>query len=187
MEMVFSVHCLPEDLPIRGNCMCSGDDEADEAAALEIERQLDAGNEWAWCTIEVKAQLGSLHASSHLGCCSYESEEAFKACPYFEDMKTDACELIRDKLDALKQWVPRTRRRKLVDREPIGCAVAQRVVMALTLNGVAYQRLADIVYKELREIAEEQKPGDWLELPGPVSYTRDQNVHRQEPRVQRRT
>lgn len=58
------------------------------------------------------------------------------------------------------------------EREPLGCAIAQRIVSALTGNGIDYQRLVDIVYGEMRAIANEQRAGDWLELPGGTCYTR---------------
>jgi hypothetical protein len=82
----------PEDTPIRGNAIASGDDEADEAYALEIEAQIEAGNPWAWTIIEVRAthRPTGLTASAYLGGCSYPDEAAFKAGGYYDDMQQEA-------------------------------------------------------------------------------------------------
>jgi hypothetical protein len=60
--------------------------------------------------------------------------------------------------------------------DSIGCAIAQRLVNSLIGNGIVYHRLVDIIYKELRDIAEEQRNGDWLELPGGHTYTKTFSV-----------
>jgi hypothetical protein len=86
----FSVRCIYEHAEIRGMCMASGDDKYDEECALKIESDLRAGNEWAWCTIEVECRWGAFTGKDFLGCCSYESEEGFKTGGYFEDMKREA-------------------------------------------------------------------------------------------------
>ncbi len=69
--------CEPEDVPIRGNALASGDDAEDRRAEEWIERQLASGNVWAWCCAHVRATLGSFHGDAYLGCCSYESREDF--------------------------------------------------------------------------------------------------------------
>jgi hypothetical protein len=86
------IYTRPEDIEIRGNAIASGDDEADEEYALEIERQLDAGNNWAWCFVEVRATHTptGLTASAYLGGCSYKDEADFRAGGYFDDMKDEA-------------------------------------------------------------------------------------------------
>lgn len=59
------------------------------------------------------------------------------------------------------------------EHTPIGCAIAQRLTAALTGNGIPYEKLADLVYGELRTVAQELKRGDWIELPGGVTVERD--------------
>ncbi len=95
-EVDFAIECLPEDATIRGNCMASGDDGVDEQCAREIESDLESGNTWAWCTVKVTASWNGVEESDYLGCCSYKSEADFKGCGYFEDMKAQALQCLRD-------------------------------------------------------------------------------------------
>lgn len=57
--------------------------------------------------------------------------------------------------------------------QPIGCAIAQRLTDSMLGLGINYAKVAEIIYGELRTIAQEQRPGDWLELPGGITYTKD--------------
>lgn len=101
-DVDFSIECLPEEISIRGNCMASGDDAADEACAVEIERQLEDGNPWAWCTVRVIASCGELEVSEYLGACSYASEEDFRASDYFESMRDEAFEQLQKQVAAIE-------------------------------------------------------------------------------------
>jgi len=90
----FRVECLPEFSRVRGNASAI-DDEIDAAIEAEINRQLDNGNPWAWCTVKVTcyydAGLGGIEGEDYLGCCSYESERDFvESSGYFEDMKAQS-------------------------------------------------------------------------------------------------
>jgi len=89
-EVKFLVECLPEDTPVRGNAMASGDDSIDRATEENILSQLDEGNDWAWCCVKVTAIWNGLHGEDYLGCCSYESREDFEASTYCYDMKEEA-------------------------------------------------------------------------------------------------
>ena len=89
-EITYKVECLPEEEPIRGS-FASGDDAQDEAHARELEAQLDRGNEWAWCTIRVTAEIGKFSGTDYLSCCSYKSEADFcSENAYWPDMKRAA-------------------------------------------------------------------------------------------------
>ena len=88
-EIEFTVEIMPEDLPIEGNCMASGDDEFDRECEQNIQRDLESGNPWAWCIVRVGAshpKLPGIEGTDYLGCCSYASEDDFKAGGYFDDM-----------------------------------------------------------------------------------------------------
>jgi hypothetical protein len=88
VEFVLEVH--PEDIPIEGNCSAI-DEDTDAEAARWIYDQLDRGNEWAWCTVVVKAKWKEFEGRDCLGCCSYESEESFRQPGgYFDDMRAQA-------------------------------------------------------------------------------------------------
>jgi hypothetical protein len=86
-EVEWHVLCLPEDIPIRGNASASGDRAFDAQVEADILKQLDSGNDWAWCCVRVVGTWRGMEADDHLGCSSYESEEDFKVAGYFEDMK----------------------------------------------------------------------------------------------------
>lgn len=54
----------------------------------------------------------------------------------------------------------------------IGCVIAQRLTGALTGLGIPYEKLSDVIYKELREISLDLIVGDWLEFPNGDTYTK---------------
>lgn len=86
-DVMILVHCLPEeDMPLRGNVMASGDNDLDRECEDDIQRQLDEGNEWAWCCIRVMVTWADWEAEEYLGGCSYANEAAFRADVYFADM-----------------------------------------------------------------------------------------------------
>ena len=69
---------MPEDDPI--------DASLEESAASWVRGELEAGNEWAWCKVRVDVHYKDLHASEHLGGCSYECIEDFRASMYYTEM-----------------------------------------------------------------------------------------------------
>lgn len=96
----------PEDLSIRGNAIASGDDAYAAEVERQIQRQLDNGNEWAWCCVELRGEFEGLTASDYLGCCSYnESEKDFRShSGYFEDMEVNVLSDLQGQLDKLVEW-----------------------------------------------------------------------------------
>ena len=95
----YEVECLPEDICVEGNAMCSGDADYDRSCEEKIFSELKDGNDWAWCTVKVTAKYAGIkyaEGTSYLGCCSYASEEDFKSGGYIEQMCDDA----RDELYA---------------------------------------------------------------------------------------
>lgn len=87
-EIKITLLNYPEDMPFVGNCMASGDDAVDREAEKWIRRQLDGGNDWAWCRVEVRGTWRGLEAVDHLGGCSYKSAEDFQTPGgYWDDMK----------------------------------------------------------------------------------------------------
>ncbi len=71
---------LPEDIPVRGNVMVSGDDALDQEVEDEIIARLDRGDIEAWCMARVTAEFALddddpiCYALDHLGGLSYPSE-----------------------------------------------------------------------------------------------------------------
>lgn len=97
------VECLPDDVPVRGNASAI-DEETDRETEADIARQLDSGNEWAWCCVHVTLTLGTgLSADSYLGACSYSSERAFVRGGYYRDMVREAAGALADDILASPQ------------------------------------------------------------------------------------
>lgn len=84
--ITFTVEALPEDIPVRGNAMASGDPMADREVEDAILKRLEAGDVWAWCWIKVTGHDGERSAVRTLGACSYANEAAFRADQYFNDL-----------------------------------------------------------------------------------------------------
>ena len=100
-NIIYTVECLPEDMPVRDNVQASGDAALDREAEEDILRDLEAGNPWAWCTVKVTAKLGAYQGDDYLGGCSYKSEEEFRTeSVYFEDMKETARRDLVGRLEA---------------------------------------------------------------------------------------
>lgn len=99
-QVRYTIECLPEEIPIRGNCMVSGDDAFDEQCAREIEHELACGNPWAWCSVRVSARAGGVTGDAYLGGCSYKSEDDFKReGMYYDSMCAEALADLKAKVD----------------------------------------------------------------------------------------
>lgn len=91
-EVLFTVHSYPEDIPVRGNLVDTGDQAEDRAIEDDVIARLYDGDTWAWCCVTVRAadpETG-LGGTDHLGGCSYEDEADFRRGGYFEDMCAQA-------------------------------------------------------------------------------------------------
>ena len=90
-EVTFQVLCEPEYPAIRGNVLASGDDAEDQAAEELVIRQLEDGNEWAWCIVTVRASWEEFIGEDTLGGCSYRTREEFMVPDgYYPDMRAVA-------------------------------------------------------------------------------------------------
>lgn len=107
-EVTYTLECSPEDIPVRGNAMASGDDEADRADEDRIIADLESGNEWAWCCAKVTAEWNGFEGKDYLGGCSYASEDDFKRPGgYYDDMKQQALDdLYRTVRSAVERALP---------------------------------------------------------------------------------
>lgn len=91
----FSFHIEPEDIPVRGNAMASGDDAADRELEDEILARLDRGDDVAWCMAVVTATLEidgeTFKGTASLGACSYETEAQLRnECFEHYDLTSEA-------------------------------------------------------------------------------------------------
>ena len=105
-DVEFTIECLPEDVPVRGNAMASGDPEVDKETEDYILDQLERGNEWAWCCVRVAAHWENFHGDDYLWGCSYASEEEFcQPGGYFEHMKRAALDDLNTQIESTAaQW-----------------------------------------------------------------------------------
>jgi hypothetical protein len=96
----------PEDCPVKGNALASGDDAEDKAAEDAILADLESGNQWAWCHVVLTGSFKHLKTLSMLGCCSYSGEDDFKAegGPY-QDMKSEVLQELQVMAEDLCEWL----------------------------------------------------------------------------------
>ena len=86
-DVVVSIE--PEDIPVRGNLIDSGDKERDTKDEDEVIECLNNGDHWAWGYVKVKVSLKEVPELTHtetLGCCSYGNEKEFLADNYYSGM-----------------------------------------------------------------------------------------------------
>jgi hypothetical protein len=88
-DVTWTLKAEQEHVPVRGNALASGNDAEDKKCENAIWRDLERGNEWAWCCAVVTGHFKGLQASSCLGCCSYKNENDFKRGGYFTDMQAE--------------------------------------------------------------------------------------------------
>ena len=104
-EITYTLDIEPEGSLIRGS-FDSGDAEADEQLAQELEERLNRGDLWAWCTVRVTArcvyQGVTFEGHDYLGGCSYAGEQDFKHPEgYYPGMCNEArADLIRQIAEA---------------------------------------------------------------------------------------
>jgi hypothetical protein len=100
-DVEFEIICSPEDMQIEGNASAI-DEETDRQIVNNIISQLNDGNEWAWCSVNVKAKWKGLEGNDYLGGCSYESEKDFIVnSGYYQDMKQIAYDDLISNLEDL--------------------------------------------------------------------------------------
>lgn len=93
------VFCLDEDSPIQGNASAI-DPETDAKNEAYIIDQLNSGNEWAWCMVKVYAEIdGFKGPANYLGQCSYKSRKDFMEDAYYDDMKNQAIEDLKNEIE----------------------------------------------------------------------------------------
>lgn len=86
-DIEITISAEPEEIPVRGNAMASGNDADDKAVEDEIIARVESGDAWAWCTVRVRVTYrGVLSADSYLGACSYASEKEFRNDAYYDDL-----------------------------------------------------------------------------------------------------
>jgi len=93
-QVEFTLECEPEHQDFRGH-FDSGEPELDRQNEEWIERQLNLGNQWAWCSVKVTAKWTDaagqeFEGYDYLGGCSYHNKRDFIAGGYYEQMQDEA-------------------------------------------------------------------------------------------------
>lgn len=100
-DIRWKLECLDEDIPIRGNAICTGDSKEDKEIEDNIIEELEY-NPWAWCCVRLTGYYKGLEASDYLGGCSYKSEKDFiENSGYYYDMQARILEELEGQLEEL--------------------------------------------------------------------------------------
>lgn len=91
---------LDEDSSIKGNASAINP-ETDAKNEAHIIEQLNSGNEWAWCMVKVYAEIDGFKgpANYYLGHCSYKSRKDFMEDAYYDDMRNQALEDLKNEIE----------------------------------------------------------------------------------------
>ena len=105
-KVVCELEIFPEDMEVRGNAICSGDDDFDREVEDGIISRLEEGDLWAWCTVKVTARyrgVRGLKGVAWLGGCSYLDSLDFRKGGYFEDMRAEAIANLRGQMEEIAE------------------------------------------------------------------------------------
>lgn len=121
----YEIECLFEDTQIEGNALAIGEPE-DSLHNAHVRRELERGNEWAWCTVKVTCTLDPYPdigtpfvGVDYLGCCQYASRRDFERGDYCADMRNAA-------LDDLVEVVLHAATPKPPTPDPVAAAIVAR-------------------------------------------------------------
>lgn len=96
-DVTVTLRAEPEEIPIKGS-FATGDDAGDRAIEQDIQQRLKNDDEWAWFCAAVEVRWGDYSATEYLGCCSYDSEQDFRASDYFDDMVNAALDELNNQV-----------------------------------------------------------------------------------------
>lgn len=95
-EASFTVEVQPEDTPIRGNLVVTGDDELDRKEEDTVLAESE-WNPWAWCVVKLTGTWHGVSDSFYLGgvVCGGEDEFWHEIAP---DMKHEIADTLASKI-----------------------------------------------------------------------------------------
>jgi hypothetical protein len=71
-----------------------------------VEEMTEKHGLWGWCQVTVTVRLGPLEGESHMGGCSYESDDDFiQNSGYYNDMVSDAIADLQNSVDATYELI----------------------------------------------------------------------------------
>lgn len=72
-DVIFTVELEEEDLPVRGNYMCTDDNGQDKKDENVVIDRLNCGDISAWCCLKIIAKWEDFEETTYLGGCSFEA------------------------------------------------------------------------------------------------------------------
>lgn len=101
--ILITVYTEPEEIPIRGNAISSGDTEFDRQAEDDIIKRYNAGDELAWCQVRVEAEARGFKHIEYLGACSFESQNDIATDEILPDMANEAVNGLKKDLQEIAE------------------------------------------------------------------------------------
>lgn len=105
-HLIIIAEALPEDQPIKGNAVATGNEQTDNEICEAIQKDLDNGNDWAWCVVRVHVIYKGVQSDyQYLGGCSYKSMRDFidNGGSYYTDMVNDAIVDLNERLQNIME------------------------------------------------------------------------------------
>lgn len=99
-KIEWTIEAEPEDIPVRGNAMDSGDKDYDKKVEDRIIKRRSS-NVWAWAAVTVRGSFLGLSTEEYLGGCSYRNEQDFRDGGYFEDMQRTITDRLEEMVKAI--------------------------------------------------------------------------------------
>lgn len=98
-EVTFTLTAEVDEIPVRGNALCSGDALEDKACEDALLARLDDGDIWAWACVTVTATYREFSGAEILGACSYRDEEEFKKDSYYLMLRESALDNLQSNME----------------------------------------------------------------------------------------
>lgn len=90
----------PDQTPIRGNALDSGDPHVDKAYEDKIIARVRDGDAWAWCVVTCTASYAGFRGIDSLGACTYADEADFQRSDYAGDLRHTAIESLACEIES---------------------------------------------------------------------------------------
>lgn len=96
-----TLECEPEDQAYTGHFETENG-EPDRELEKWIEKELQNGNEWAWCSAHVTVRYAGMRGDDWLGGCSYKSQEDFmQPNGYYDSMIDEAVDDLAKQIEKI--------------------------------------------------------------------------------------
>ena len=100
-DLAWEIRLHPEDRTLKGNLCDSGNPTLDARVEAGVQKRLDAGDQWAWCQVELVGTFAGMEVTEWLCEVSCLDEADFKRGGYYEDMQESVLQAMQAWLDNL--------------------------------------------------------------------------------------